>query len=67
MPKYVYQCTKCKQEIEIEHSIKEDAKTHQKHLKSGKTNVYCNGKLKRLISCNSFCLKGTGWTPKHYS
>lgn len=65
MAKYIYQCKKCKKELEIEHSIKDDAITHQKHNPPGNDRIVCNGKLKRLIAGGvSFRLRGGGWTPK---
>lgn len=65
MPVYVYECKKCKQEIEVEQRITEDPITHHKHQKLNGSGV-CNGKLKRLIVGGTFCLKGGGWTPKFH-
>lgn len=67
MPQYVYECTECKRELEINHSIKEDARERQMHIKRGGNGEACNGKLKRLIVGVSVHFRGSGWTPKHYS
>jgi hypothetical protein len=55
-------------ELDIEHNIKEDARTHQKHMKFGGHGEACDGEIIRLIAPGgSFTLKGGGWTGKTYS
>ncbi len=58
MPIYEYECTKCGNELEIVHGISEKPK---------RKCPDCGGKLKRLISLNSFHLKGTGWYKTDYA
>lgn len=62
MPNYDYLCVECEREIEISHSIKEDAREHEKHIKRGGNGESCDGKLKRLISNTSFRF-GAGGAP----
>jgi putative FmdB family regulatory protein len=58
MPIYEYECTKCGQ---IEEAIQ---KFSDKPLAKCR---HCSGKLHRLISKNSFHLKGTGWYVTDYA
>ncbi|GMT42483.1 MAG: hypothetical protein IEMM0002_0894 [bacterium] len=58
MPIYEYECKKCGEDMEIVHGITEKPKTRCPE---------CGGKLKRLISLNSFHLKGTGWYKTDYA
>lgn len=55
MPTYEHECTKCNKIIEAEYKI-----TDYKLIKC----TYCNNETKRIISNNSFRLKGGGWTYK---
>jgi len=58
MPIYEYECTEC-------HAIEEVLqKFSDKPLKNCQ---HCSGKLQKLISQNSFHLKGTGWYVTDYS
>ena len=58
MPIYEYQCNKCRQITEA----------LQKFSDPGLTECpYCNGKLKKLMSLNSFHLKGNGWYVTDYA
>lgn len=58
MPIYEYECTKC-------HAVEEVLqKFSDKPLKKCR---HCSGKLQKLISQNSFHLKGTGWYVTDYS
>ena len=58
MPIYEYECTKCgKIEEEIQ-KFSDKPMTKCKH---------CSGKLHKLISQNSFHLKGTGWYVTDYA
>jgi putative FmdB family regulatory protein len=52
MPIYIYQCIKCKREVEIFQRITDPP------IKKCK---FCGGKLIKLISNTSFILKGSGW------
>ena len=65
MPTYEYECTECGAEMEIEHSIKDDAVECQPHYVPDEWTI-CNGKLKRLISGCMFNFKGGPPTPKVY-
>lgn len=58
MPIYEYECTKCG---EIEEAIQ---KFSDKQLYKCR---FCSGKLRKLISHNSFQLKGSGWYASDYS
>lgn len=58
MPIYEYACNACDEEIEIVHGISEKPK---------KKCPNCGGKLRRLISLNSFHLKGSGWYKTGYT
>lgn len=58
MPIYEYACGSCDKEIEIVHGISEKPK---------KKCPSCGGKLRRLISLNSFHLKGSGWYKTGYT
>ena len=58
MPIYEYECTKCGQ---IEEAIQ---KFSDKPLAKCR---HCSGKLHKLISKNSFHLKGTGWYVTDYA
>ena len=58
MPIYEYKCAGCGKQTEIIHGITEKPKTKCPS---------CGGKLKRLISRNSFHLKGTGWYKTDYA
>lgn len=65
MPNYDYECTSCGLEIEITHSIKDDAKEHHPHLDTFDQD--CNGKLKRLIPKKTgFTFAGGSPTAKTY-
>lgn len=52
MPIYEYECIDCGDEIEIVHGISEKPK---------RKCPKCGGRMKRLMSLNSFHLKGSGW------
>ena len=58
MPIYEYECTKCGN---VEEAIQ---KFSDKPLTRCKT---CSGKLHKLISHNSFQLKGSGWYVTDYA
>jgi len=58
MPIYEYECTKCG---EIEEVIQ---KFSDKPINKCR---FCSGKLHKLISHNSFQLKGSGWYATDYS
>lgn len=58
MPIYEYQCKKCGHQAE----------TWQKFSDPPLSKCeLCNGKMKKLISQNSFHLKGTGWYVTDYA
>ncbi len=52
MPIYEYQCPKCKAAKELQHGMSESPKV--------KCPV-CKAPMQRVISVNSFQLKGDGW------
>ena len=58
MPIYEYECSKCGQVIEAWQKFSDNQLT-----KCDK----CKGKLRKLISQNSFHLKGTGWYVTDYT
>ncbi len=53
MPIYEYTCTKCKRIVEV-------------LQKANDPPPQCHGVMKKLISKNSFILKGTGWYKTDY-
>lgn len=59
MPIHEYRCIKCEKtyEIFLQHSDKEPTKCEDKD---------CNGKLERIMSKNTFKLKGKGWAEDNY-
>lgn len=57
MPIYEYVCKDCKEELEIMQSITEA---------SIDVCSKCGGTLRKLISNNSFILKGSGWYVTDY-
>jgi putative FmdB family regulatory protein len=58
MPIYEYQCLKCHRVEEILQRFSDRPLKKCKH---------CSGKLQKLISHNSFHLKGTGWYVTDYT
>jgi putative FmdB family regulatory protein len=58
MPIYEYECLKCHRVEEILQRFSDKSLTKCKH---------CSGKLQKLISHNSFHLKGTGWYVTDYA
>ncbi|MBW2609376.1 MAG: zinc ribbon domain-containing protein [Deltaproteobacteria bacterium] len=58
MPIYEYQCTKCGNQTEIFQRIS-DPPVSKCEL--------CKGKMKKLISQNTFHLKGSGWYVTDYA
>ena len=58
MPIYEYQCKKCGREAEIWQKFSDPPVTKCE---------LCNGKMKKLISQNTFHLKGTGWYVTDYN
>ena len=57
-PVYEYKCDKCKCIIEEFKSINDNTK----HIK-----CECGNKAKKIISSNSFILKGSGWYKDGYT
>jgi putative FmdB family regulatory protein len=57
MPIYEYECLKCKKGQEIIQKFSDDPVA---------TCPDCGGEMKKLISTNSFVLKGTGWYMTDY-
>jgi predicted nucleic acid-binding Zn ribbon protein len=67
MPYYDYKCNECEEELEIQHSIKDDAIEHRTHIKRGGYGEKCHGKLTRLISKSTgFTFTGGSPTPKFH-
>lgn len=58
MPIYEYQCNKCRQVTEALQKFSDPALTEC---------PYCKGRLKKLMSLNSFHLKGSGWYVTDYA
>lgn len=57
MPIYEYKCTKCLKELEFIQKYTDDPVT---------ICPECSGKMRKLISPNSFVLKGSGWYKTDY-
>ena len=58
MPIYQYECLECHTVEEVLQKFSDRPLTKCKH---------CSGKLQKLISHNSFHLKGTGWYVTDYA
>ena len=58
MPIYEYECLKCHRVQEVLQKFSDRPLSKCKH---------CSGKLQKLISHNSFHLKGTGWYVTDYA
>lgn len=58
MPIYEYECSKCRQITEALQKFSDPSLTECPH---------CSGKLKKLMSLNSFHLKGNGWYVTDYA
>ena len=58
MPIYEYECTKCGHEAEVWQKFSDPPVT--------KCDM-CRGKMKKLISHNTFHLKGSGWYVTDYA
>lgn len=57
MPIYEYQCEKCSKVHEIWQKISDEPATECPE---------CKGSMKKILSLNSFALKGTGWYTTDY-
>lgn len=60
MPTYEYGCLVCKNEFEIEQSIKEE-----KGAECPQCRIFCYNRL--ISKGTSFSLKGSGWAVDNYS
>ena len=58
MPLYEYQCTECKQTIEILQKFSDPLRTECSE---------CGGELERILSVPSIRFKGSGWYVTDYS
>ena len=58
MPIYEYECSKCRQITEALQKFSDPPLNDCPH---------CSGRLKRLMSINSFHLKGSGWYVTDYA
>lgn len=58
MPVYEYECSGCEKVFEIQQRMSDDPLQECPE---------CNGKVKKLMSANSFQLKGGGWYADGYS
>ena len=58
MPIYEYECVKCHQTTEALQKFSDPPLSDCPH---------CNGRLKKLMSLNSFHLKGSGWYVTDYA
>jgi putative FmdB family regulatory protein len=58
VPIYEYECVKCHQTTEALQKFSDSPLTDCPH---------CNGRLKKLMSLNSFHLKGSGWYVTDYA
>lgn len=59
MPLYEYKCEKCQNVFEVMQKFSDEP------LKEC-TNPECKGSVQKLMSMNSFSLKGTGWYSTDY-
>ena len=59
MPLYEYQCQKCEKIFEVMQKFSDNPLTRCE-------DNTCDGELKKLMSANSFALKGTGWYTTDY-
>ena len=61
MPTYQFRCPKCRREIELQRSIKDESKPLC-------CEDSCGGiEMEQLISTTSFILSGNGWARDGYS
>ncbi len=58
MPIYEYGCEECHSVFEVKQKFDDEPITKCK---------YCGGKVEKLISATSFCLKGDGWCQTGYA
>ncbi|WP_041278063.1 FmdB family zinc ribbon protein [Desulfotalea psychrophila] len=58
MPVYEYECSKCEKVFEVQQRMSDDPLTECPE---------CHGAVKKLMSVNSFQLKGGGWYADGYS
>lgn len=58
MPMYEYRCSDCGSEFELRQKFSDEPVT---------TCPDCGGHVEKLISLNSFSLKGSGWYAQGYS
>jgi len=58
MPLYEYECTKCKQRLEVLQSFNDASPTNCPE---------CDGRLERLLSAPAFQFKGSGWYVTDYA
>ncbi|MDH5509682.1 MAG: zinc ribbon domain-containing protein [Nitrospinota bacterium] len=61
MPIYEYECQKCGEHFEVTQRMSDPVLT--KHANESK----CGGKVVKLMSANTFHLKGTGWYKTDYA
>lgn len=61
MPIYEYVCEKCGDHLEVTQKMSDPP------LKKHNIESSCGGPLKKIISMNSFHLKGTGWYKTDYA
>jgi len=61
MPIYEYECQKCGEHFEVNQRISDAP------LKKHGGGAKCGGKVVKLMSANTFHLKGTGWYKTDYA
>ncbi|MDH5477720.1 MAG: zinc ribbon domain-containing protein [Nitrospinota bacterium] len=61
MPIYEYECQKCGEMFEVNQRISDSP------LKKHGNGSNCGGKVVKLMSANTFHLKGTGWYKTDYA
>ena len=66
MPIYEYKCQLCGLFFEIVQKVEEKPPTCDNVVVSGSLERICGGKCKKLVSKNSFALKGGGWYKDGY-
>jgi len=61
MPIYEYECQKCGERFEVTQKMSDPP------LKKHGNGSKCGGKVAKLMSANTFHLKGTGWYKTDYA
>jgi len=66
MPIYEYKCRNCGFSFEVIQKINEHSPRCENIVVSGSVERRCGGRCNKLVSKNSFTLKGDGWYKDGY-